>query len=235
MKTPWRALLMVQKDDVKYMDETIQRLRQLGIPEIHVFAEAKVRISKRFDTSLHQDARWTSPYELWKGATAIAGDIYTSQTDLFLVCRPDVYFWEQLPVYCENTIPRNEIGIWCPLTPNRVFPSENIQRPRCKGDWGWCPTQVTPDVEQHHCFVVTGHMLSLMAFYMPHLEEPAHVGCTLSQALGRRGIPYYFHTPSLATVGTDVNYTANDFVGLTHHMNQKDMKEQDLILKPKRR
>lgn len=234
MKDLWRAILIVQKEDAKKMDLAIQWMFRLGITTIHIFAEAGVRISQRYDHALHQDSSWDCPYKLWKGAAEIAGNVYSSESELFLVSRPGCYFWEQLLVYCEKQVNRKEVAVWCPLTPNRVFPDANIVRPRCKGDWGWCPTQVQADVEMHHCFVVTGHVLSLMGFYLPPNPDCAPVGCSLAYELGRRGIPYMFHMPSLVDVD-DINVTAADYVSSHFSMNQKEMGLQSFISEPIKR
>ncbi len=57
---------MVQKEDAKLIDTGIQHLYQLGNDEVHIFAQAGVRISKQYDHALHQDDAWTCPLKLWK-------------------------------------------------------------------------------------------------------------------------------------------------------------------------
>lgn len=239
MKHFWRAVLLIQQDEGKQLDLAVQRIRSLGITEIHIFAEAGVRISKRFDHSLHQDATWDSPYKLWRGATEIMGGVYSADTELFLVTRPGCTYWDQLPVFCERTIDRSVVAVWSPLTPTRVFPSENDQRPRCKTDKPsvptWCPTQVHADVGVHHCFVVTGHVLSLMRAYLPVNPEGADVGCTLAYELGRRSVPYMFAIPSVVQFQSDVNYSTHDFVSCAFHINQTDLREQSFMATPVRR
>jgi hypothetical protein len=227
----WRAILIVQKEDLPKLDISIQRLHSIGITTIHLFVQAGLRISQRFDHAPHQDPEWDNPYKLWKGATTLAGKIYSSTSELFLVSRPGCYYWEQLPTYCEYHVDRTKFAVWSPHTPTRVFPSENITRPRCVGSFGWCETQVHADVEAHHCFVVSGHTLSLIGAYLPENPDGAAVGCSIAYELGRRRVPYMFHLPSLVQ-HEDQNFHAMDFVGVSFHMNQSDMRAQNFILAP---
>jgi len=219
-------------------------LLHIGISDIDIFAEASVRISKRWDHATHQDASWTNPFRLWRGAFELAGAAYTSKTDLFLVVRPGCYLWEQLPVYCESTIDRNVIGVWSPLTPNRIFPTQAVPRPTCRRknrdqpEMNWCPMQVNADVSVHQCLVMTGHMLALAAAYLPPVKpatnsdemrlDGMHIGSVLAYSLGMRRVPYYFSYPSLAQVD-DVNYMTSEFIGVNTHVPQKDMRRFDYI------
>ena len=221
---------MVTHEDAKQMDQVIQMLYKIGITSIHVFAEAGVRISQRYDHAQHQSPEWDCPYKLWRGALLLAGEIYTSLSDLFLIVRPGCTFWYGLPDYCAKTINRDEVVVWSPHTPTRVFPSENIMRPQCDvATPVWCQTPVFADVETHHCFVVTGHVLALMGLYLPAREESAAVGCSLADQLGRRGVQYAFHIPSLVDVHTDNNFSAIDFVGTSYHINEKDIETHNFV------
>lgn len=233
----WRVIIMVHPEDVGELDTTIDRLQKIGLDQIHVCAQTGLRLSKKFDYAKHQEDNWHNPYTMWKESLSNIGNIYTSQSPMFLIIRPGVYVWEQLPTYCEYQIPQNVVGIWCPLKPKRVYPTAERTQPRCTvavdraADWGWCPAQADADMEIHHCFVVTGYMLTLMSAYMPFFEEDRHVGSVLAAEMGRKYIPYYFHTPSLATC-KDPNYQPNDMVGLSFHMSQADMRDRRHMMIP---
>lgn len=235
---------MVHRQDASQISAAMQSLLHIGIDEIDIFAEASVRIPKRWDHAVHQDPRWVSPYLLWKNALELAGSAYADRTDLFLVVRPGCYLWEQLPVYCENTVDRNLVAVWSPLTPSRIFPSSSNSRPTCsrRNDsqprMHWCPMYVNPDVSVHHCFVLTGHMLALMAAYLPETKPPGvsddmridglNIGSALSYTLSRRRVPYYFSSPSLVQVD-DCEYSADDFIGVSTYLPQRAIRTFDFI------
>lgn len=229
----WRALLVVHKEDGDFMDGAIRQLLRLGIDNVHVFAQAGVRLSKHFDHSAHQDDDWTDAYSLWRGMAEVAGHVYSTRSKLFLIVRPRCYIWEQLPTYCELTIDPNQVAIWSPLTPARVYSDYDVPQPQCVGHFGWCPVMPSADIGVNHCFVVGRHMLPLMASYLSSSLHGGTIGNTLAFEMSRREVPYYFHLPSLVDVVDDEDFSAEDFVGVSYHMPQQSMRQGNYLLQPR--
>jgi len=235
---PWRAAIIVERKDAKYMDTGIQRLRAAGFEHIHVMAAKGVTISKLYQPLSHQADEWVDGYSLWRGAIELLGQIYGARSELFLLTRPNFHFWGSLMHYCETTIDPRFIGVWSPYTPNRVFPSSPQPRPVCSGGdiaqlgrFGWCPTQINSDASIADCMLLTSHMLTLVKEYLPQQSEGGTVGSAMAAALARQKIPFYYHIPSL--VNTDEHtLEANDFVGVTFNFPRQEMVAANRILEP---
>lgn len=228
----WRAVVIIEKDQSKEIDPTVRRLRNLGIENIHLVVAPSVRVSKAYDHISHQadEAEWGDSYSLFRGGIDLISNVYASRSELFLVIRPHVSVWGQLLTYCEYTIPRDKVAVWCPLNPDRLFPTSRPTKADCGPEnFGWCPHPVSRDMSSSDCFVMSGHVLTLMASYLPPLEDGAAVASMIAEHLGRRNVPFYFHTPSLAT-SAEFGLAAEDFVGVPYHLNQKDMTDYEFVL-----
>ena len=226
----WRAVLVIEKDQGKLIDPSIRMLRQTGIDNIHLIVAPGVRVSKTYDCISHQakDGEWGDSYSMWRGGLDLISNVFASRSELFLVIRPQITIWEQLLVYCEKTIPRDKVAIWSPFTPDRLFPTSRPERPPSDGTFKWCRVQPSRDMVTSHCFVMTGHAMTLMASYLPPLEEGGQVSSMIAEHLGRRNVPFYFHTPSLANA-TDHELVSTDFVGVAYHMPQRSMRAKKFI------
>jgi len=227
----WRAAIIVERKDAKYMDIGIQRLRAAGFENIHVMASEGVTISKRYQPMSHQAKEWTDGYSLWRGASELLGKIYTSRSQLFLLMRPNFHLWGDLMRYGELTIDQRLLAVWSPFTPNRVFPSSNQTRPSCEGSFGWCPTAMNADASVADCLIMTGHMLTLVGQYLPAVSAGGQVGSAIAAAMERQGVPFYYHLPSLVTTA-EHTLEADDFVGVTFDMSRKDMLTGSFLLNP---
>jgi hypothetical protein len=231
LREPWKVVLVVHGETRKQVEQTYTQLQQLGFESVHVASSSEVTINKRHDTIVQQDKSWKNEYYLYRDMIKIMSNAYASQCDMFMFVRAGSFLWEQLPVYCETTIPKNTVGVWNPFTPNRVFPDEARQRPECVGTFGWCQHPINSSLAAYHCFVTRNHTLTLMASYMD--EEPelgTNFGGSLALALNRYEVPMYFHLPSLAVYSSEF-LLADDFVGVSHHMNQSDMRANNYIYK----
>lgn len=227
----WRAVVVIEKDQSSLIDPTIRSIRLAGIDNIHLVVAPGVRVSKSYDHIAHQAARgeWEDSYSLWRGGLDLVSNVYASRSQLFLVVRPGLTLWEQLLTYCEATIPRDKVAVWSPFTPDRLFATSSPSKPDCGKPWGWCPHPVSRDMISSHCFVMTGHVMTLMANYLPPIESGANVSSMVAEHLGRRNVPFYFHTPSLAKA-TGHELEASDFTGVSFRMSQKVMRRKNFIL-----
>ena len=228
----WKVAILVDSTESKSAaDQMVRQLRHMGFDAIHVFGSPKAKINKQRDIVVHQDKSWHDDYSMWRSAIRTMSEGYAAQTELFLFVRPDIRCWEQLPVYCENTIDRSIVAIWSPYTPYRVFPDEYVIRPNCGDDsFGWCPSRVNGSWVANHCLIFSRHALTLCGAYLPELSSMGmNTAGSIGVSLERFDVPVYFHTPSL--VGhLNHQYTAHDFVGCSHHMNQSDMRNRNFIL-----
>lgn len=225
----WRAVVLIEHDESKYIDPTIRTVRALGIENIHLMVSPSVRISKQYDVIAHQaePGEWEDSYSLFRGSMELISGVYSARSDYFLVIRPGVTVWDQLLTYCECTIPKDVVAVWSPLTPDRCFPTSYPDRPTCSGEWGWCPYPVNRDLSTSHCYVMTGHVMTLLGAYLPALDDSVEVSSMVAEQMSRRRIKCYFHLPSLATVtGSKERLGASDFVGVSHYMSQKQMRRR---------
>lgn len=228
----WKAVIVAVNETREQIDDTVIRLRHLGIESIHITAGPSVRVNKKWDIIVHQDKTWSNTYKLWRDTIQIFAKTFSNQADYFLLVRPGAWIWEQLPVYCELTIPPGLVGLWSPFTPNRVFPDESRQRPSCDGQFGWCPAYLNANFTAGYCYVATSHGLTLAAAYLP--EEPSlgkNVTGSIGVALTKHQLPVYFHIPSLIAYPAP-NCLSDDFIGVSYEMSQTDMRNSNFILEP---
>jgi hypothetical protein len=235
---PWRAAIIVDRKDAKYMDTGIQRLRAAGFEHIHVMVAKGVTVSKLYQPLSHQADEWVDGYSLWRGAIELLSQVYGARSDYFLITRPNFHFWGSLMQYCETTLDPRFIGVWSPFTPDRVFPSDPQPRPLCiggtvdgVGKFGWCPTQINADASVADCMLLTGHMLTLVKEYLPLQSPGGTVGSAMALALARQRIPFYYHIPSLVTT-EEHTFQASDFVGVTFDFPREEMSPAKRILEP---
>lgn len=234
----WRAALIIEQKDEKYMDIGIQRLMSVGFQHIHVMTQKGVTVSKRYQPLAHQANSWTCGYSLWRGAIELLSETYSATHSMFLLTRPNFHFWDTLMQYCESTIDENSVGVWSPFTPDRVFPSENVQRPVCRGEpyeggapFGWCPTQVSQDASVAECLVMTNHMLTLVQAYLPQTSPGGVVGSAIASIMARQRVPFHYHIPSLATT-EEHTLEASDFVGVMYRFPRREMQPAKRTMTP---
>jgi hypothetical protein len=221
----WKSAVIVYDENRDDADETVSQMKRLGHEEVHVFASPLVRINKQRDIVVHQTEAWLDEYTLWRDTVKTMAKTYASSIDLFLLARPGVSIWEQLPTYAEYTIDTGMVGVWSPFTPNRVFPDELQERPSCGMTFGWCPTYLNSSFTANHCLIASRHAMALMSAYLPKKYEfDQNAAAGLALAMQRYSVPFFFHTPSL--VGhKDHKVFAGDFVGCSFEMSQADMRD----------
>ena len=225
----WRAVVIADQSNIKYFNGTVQRIRQLGIENINVFCPGALTVPQRYDFMLHRDHKVRRSLDVWKMALSTCGLTYTQSSAYFLIVEPGVYFWEQLPVYCESVIPQNELAVWCPATPASLWPDRPMSKPNCPEAFGWCPELVDASIEYQHCFILTGHMMTLLAAYLEPIKT-GHVGSVLACELGKRHVPYYFHTPAICSA-CEATKTSSNFIGVAYDkLAQSDMRQNNFKL-----